>query len=194
MANLKTLEDSIKNFAEIQGAQLAKRKNFNQKQFELVIKIKFYAALHDFMEIKSSGLKLSQENILNTHTFNASAFSRKELRNQLATQKPLLKNDDLLKKSFGDYNTESQIQLFPASKKKVVRDLHSEKSVLTNREQEVAELIAQEFSYKMISERLKVSIRTVHTHARNMHNKIGKHNVAGVINHINKNKKKRKPR
>jgi DNA-binding NarL/FixJ family response regulator len=63
---------------------------------------------------------------------------------------------------------------------------------LTKREQEIAALIAEELSYKMISARLKISVRTVETHARNIHNKTGKHNVAGVINHLHKSKKNKK--
>ena len=61
---------------------------------------------------------------------------------------------------------------------------------LTKREKEIALLMADELSYKMISAKLKISVRTVETHARNIHNKIGKHNIAGVINHVNESRKK----
>lgn len=77
-----------------------------------------------------------------------------------------------------------------AVKKKIKNRTQSVKPLLTKREQEIAELIAKELSYKMISVKLKITVRTVHTHARNIHNKIGKHNVAGVINHINESRKK----
>jgi DNA-binding NarL/FixJ family response regulator len=64
------------------------------------------------------------------------------------------------------------------------------KHSLTKREQEIAALIAKELNYKMISTKLKISVRTVETHVHNIHNKTGAHNVAGVINHINANKNK----
>jgi len=77
-----------------------------------------------------------------------------------------------------------------AAKKKIKNRNQSVKQLLTKREQEIAELIAKELSYKMISVKLKIALSTVHTHARNIHNKIGKHNVAGVINHLNESRKK----
>lgn len=52
---------------------------------------------------------------------------------------------------------------------------------LTPREIEVLQLIAQEFSNQEIAEKLFISIRTVDTHRRNMLEKLGARNTAGLV-------------
>ncbi|MDW3652365.1 MAG: response regulator transcription factor [Bacteroidia bacterium] len=51
---------------------------------------------------------------------------------------------------------------------------------LTNREKEVLALIAQEFSNREIAEKLFISIRTVDAHRRNLLEKTGSKNAAGL--------------
>ena len=51
---------------------------------------------------------------------------------------------------------------------------------LTNREKEVLSLIAQEFSNREIAEKLFISIRTVDAHRRNLLEKTGSKNAAGL--------------
>jgi len=53
---------------------------------------------------------------------------------------------------------------------------------LSNREQEVIELIAQEHSNKEIATLLYITVGTVETHRRNIFQKMGAKNMAGVIN------------
>jgi DNA-binding NarL/FixJ family response regulator len=52
---------------------------------------------------------------------------------------------------------------------------------LTPREVEVLQLIVQEYSNQEIAERLFISIRTVDTHKRNMLEKLGVRNTAGLV-------------
>ena len=52
---------------------------------------------------------------------------------------------------------------------------------LTDREIEVLKLIAQEYSNPEIAEKLFISIRTVDTHRRNLLDKLGVKNTAGLV-------------
>lgn len=52
---------------------------------------------------------------------------------------------------------------------------------LTKRELEVLQLIAEEFSNSEIAEKLFISIRTVDTHRRNLLEKLGVKNTAGLV-------------
>lgn len=52
---------------------------------------------------------------------------------------------------------------------------------LTNREQEVLTLIAQEYSNPQIAKKLFISIRTVDTHRRNLLDKLHVKNTAGLV-------------
>jgi DNA-binding CsgD family transcriptional regulator len=52
---------------------------------------------------------------------------------------------------------------------------------LTGREIEVHKLIAQEYSNPEIAEKLFISIRTVDTHRRNLLEKLGVKNTAGLV-------------
>ncbi len=52
---------------------------------------------------------------------------------------------------------------------------------LTNRETEILKLIAQEYSNAEIADKLFISIRTVDTHRRNLIEKLGAKNTAGLV-------------
>lgn len=52
---------------------------------------------------------------------------------------------------------------------------------LTNREIEILKLISEEFSNPEIAEKLFISIRTVDTHRRNLLEKLGVKNTAGLV-------------
>ncbi len=54
-------------------------------------------------------------------------------------------------------------------------------SELTDREIEIIKLIAEGLSNKEIADKLFISHRTVDTHRTNMMNKLGLHNVAGIV-------------
>jgi DNA-binding NarL/FixJ family response regulator len=54
-------------------------------------------------------------------------------------------------------------------------------SELTDREIEIIRLIAEGLSNKEIADKLFISHRTVDTHRTNMMNKLGLHNVAGIV-------------
>lgn len=58
---------------------------------------------------------------------------------------------------------------------------------LTDRETEVLKLISQEFSNPEIAEKLFISIRTVDTHRRNLLEKLGVKNTAGLVKYAMKN-------
>ena len=71
----------------------------------------------------------------------------------------------------------------------LVEQLHKPRSIrkrsegipLTAREIEVLQLIAQEFSNPEIAKKLFISIRTVDTHRRNLLEKLGLKNTAGLV-------------
>lgn len=58
---------------------------------------------------------------------------------------------------------------------------------LTNRETEVLQLITNEFTNPEIAEKLFISIRTVDTHRRNLLEKLGVKNTAGLVKYALKN-------
>ena len=58
-----------------------------------------------------------------------------------------------------------------------------DKSALTKREKEILKLIAEEYSNPEIAEELFISIRTVDTHRRNLLDKLGAKNTAGLVKH-----------
>ena len=57
----------------------------------------------------------------------------------------------------------------------------SENIPLTNRELEILKMIAQEYSNSEIADMLFISIRTVDTHRRNLIEKLGVKNTAGLV-------------
>lgn len=59
---------------------------------------------------------------------------------------------------------------------------------LTEREIEILKLIAEGLTNKEIADRLFISVRTVDTHRRNLHQKLNIKNTAGLINYAVKNK------
>ena len=80
---------------------------------------------------------------------------------------------------------------------RLVEHLHSRKRIssprnsgdvpLTKREVEVLRLIAEEFSNPEIAQQLFISIRTVDTHRRNLIEKLGVKNTAGLVKYAIKN-------
>jgi DNA-binding CsgD family transcriptional regulator len=57
---------------------------------------------------------------------------------------------------------------------------------LTNREIEILKLIAQEYSNAEIADKLFISVRTVDTHRRNLIEKLGVKNTAGLVKYAMK--------
>lgn len=66
-------------------------------------------------------------------------------------------------------------------RKKVANPLQTGTVAITAREAEVLRLIAEEYSNPEIAERLFISIRTVDTHRRNLIEKLGVKNTAGLV-------------
>ena len=61
------------------------------------------------------------------------------------------------------------------------QDLIQTGNLLSSRETEIVRLIAREFSNKEISRALHISVGTVETHRRNIFQKMGAKNMAGLI-------------
>ncbi len=84
------------------------------------------------------------------------------------------------------FSKEVSVQIFEH-----LNNPHGEKEknkvLLTNRETEVLKLIAQEYSNAEIADRLFISIRTVDTHRRNLIEKLGVKNTAGLVRYALKN-------
>ncbi len=53
--------------------------------------------------------------------------------------------------------------------------------ILTPRETEIVQLLAQEFTNDKIAKELNISYRTVETHRKNIMQKTGAHNLAGLL-------------
>lgn len=60
--------------------------------------------------------------------------------------------------------------------------------VLTKREQEILEQIANELTSEQIAQKLNISIPTVESHRRNMFRKLGVQSVVGLVKEALKNK------
>lgn len=56
-----------------------------------------------------------------------------------------------------------------------------DRHIITPREREVLHLIAYEYSSKEIADKLYVSYETVNSHRKNLMNKLGAKNVAGLV-------------
>ena len=61
------------------------------------------------------------------------------------------------------------------------QDLMQASNLLSIRETEIVRLIAREYSNKEISRALHISVGTVETHRRNIFQKMGAKNMAGLI-------------
>lgn len=59
--------------------------------------------------------------------------------------------------------------------------------ILTKREQQILELIANELTTEQIAQNLHISIPTVESHRRNMFRKLGVQSVVGLIREALKN-------
>jgi len=74
------------------------------------------------------------------------------------------------------------------SKRTAIEKLKNREIPLTPRELEVLKLIALEYSNPEIAEELFISIRTVETHKRNLLEKLGAKNTAGLVKYALSNK------
>ncbi len=61
------------------------------------------------------------------------------------------------------------------------KDKHHKEILLTNREMEILQLLAQEYTNDRIAEELHISYRTVETHRKNLLQKTSSHNLAGLL-------------
>ena len=63
-------------------------------------------------------------------------------------------------------------------------DVDAKGSTLTEREKEIAILLAKSFSSKEVAVKLDISAKTVENHRTNLMRKLGVHDVAGVIRYV----------
>lgn len=82
----------------------------------------------------------------------------------------------------GEYYSKEvyEILISNISKRKAVQRITYEEP-LSNREKEILQLIAKEYSNQEIADKLFISIRTVETHKGNLLGKTGCKNVAGLV-------------
>ncbi|MBF0450973.1 MAG: response regulator transcription factor [Candidatus Magnetomorum sp.] len=76
----------------------------------------------------------------------------------------------------------NMLNCFLNSEKSPEKDL--KRDVLTKREQEILNLIADGLTNKQIASRLCISIKTVETHRSNMMKKLDLHNAAGLTSYV----------
>lgn len=84
---------------------------------------------------------------------------------------------------FSEEVTEQMMSRFMGSKKKEEHEEPSENAIesLTTREKEVLRLIAMEYTNHEIGSELDVSTRTIDSHRRNLLQKLGVKNTAGLV-------------
>jgi hypothetical protein len=116
MTYFNALEDSIKHFAEMIAAELAERKIYDQKEFEVFIRTRMYIALHELLKIESSELEEKRKGLVDAYTSDIPASQKKQLRHQLSILTPRLKELHRLRKSFDDFNEYKQLKGFVKEK------------------------------------------------------------------------------
>jgi DNA-binding NarL/FixJ family response regulator len=79
------------------------------------------------------------------------------------------------------FSKEVSSKLFENIHKPSGKDQYPDNIPITKRETEILKLIAQEYSNSEIAEKLFISIRTVDTHRRNLIEKLGVKNTAGLV-------------
>ncbi|WP_235297479.1 response regulator [Portibacter marinus] len=96
----------------------------------------------------------------------------------------LLKNTKLeqIKKAIIDINN-GKAAMSPSVAKKVINYFRPKpnKDVLTDKETQVVQLLADGLSYKMIADRLQIKFQTVQSHIKNIYKKLHVHSKAEVI-------------
>lgn len=96
----------------------------------------------------------------------------------------ILKNTRLedIRRSILDVHT-GQAAMSPSIAKKVITYFRPQKaeSPLTDKEQMVVQLMTDGLSYKMIADRMQITMNTVRTHIRNVYTKLQVHSKAEVI-------------
>ena len=96
----------------------------------------------------------------------------------------ILKNTRLedIRKSILDVSN-GQAAMSPSIAKKVIAYFRPQKSEspLTDKEQMVVQLLTDGLSYKLIADRMQISMNTVRTHIRNIYTKLQVHSKAEVI-------------
>ncbi len=84
------------------------------------------------------------------------------------------------------FSREVSMRLFENINKLQKSTANKSEIPLTNREIEILKLIAQEYSNAEIADKLFISIRTVDTHRRNLIEKLGVKNTAGLVKYAMK--------
>jgi DNA-binding NarL/FixJ family response regulator len=85
------------------------------------------------------------------------------------------------------FSKEVSTRIFDELNRIKAKGTELKKVILTNREIELLKLIAQEYSNHEIAEKLFISVRTVDTHRRNLIEKLGVKNTAGLVRYALKN-------
>lgn len=88
---------------------------------------------------------------------------------------------DTMTKGFYFNEHVSKVMLGGLRKKRKTTPSLSKSLQVTEREQEVLDLLCQEYTTAEIAEKLFVSTRTVETHRKNLMEKLGAKNTAGII-------------
>jgi len=116
MVYFNALEDSIKHFAEMIAAELAERRIYDQKEFEVFIKTRMYAALHELVRIETFDLEEKRKSLVDAYTSDVPASQKRQLKDQLSILTPRLKELHRLRKSFDDFNEYKQLKGFVKDK------------------------------------------------------------------------------
>ena len=98
--------------------------------------------------------------------------SAQEVKNAILT---------VLEKGYYFTDFVSQVMLSGLKKKKVFKPKTDENIQITPREKEILDLILKEYTTNEIADKLFISIRTVETHRKNLLEKFGAKNTAGLV-------------
>ena len=98
------------------AAELAERRIYDQKDFEVFIRTRMYAALHQLVKIESFELEEKRKNLVDAYTSDIPASQKRKLKHQLSLLTPRLKELHRLRKSFDDFNEYKQLKGFVKDK------------------------------------------------------------------------------
>jgi two-component system response regulator NreC len=130
-----------------------------------------------FPEIKIIGLSIhsAKHYVVNMLRAGASGFLRKDCPFDELTQavKTVVANHTYLSPAITDFMIEDYVKGVPLTGSSAF-------SILTSREREVLQLIAEGWSTKKMASQLNISIKTVDTHRRQIMDKLNLHSIADL--------------
>ena len=206
------IADDHKLFREGLTELLSKQKELNvlggagnrEELLEIIVKNKINVVIMDIDMGEISGIDLTEEILQKYPYLNVLALSMHGDKNyivkmlEVGAKGYILKNagkEEMLNAihTVANGNTYLSSQVSSKLIEHIINPVgggskQSENVPITDREIEVLKLIADEYSNSEIAEKLFISVRTVDTHRRNLLEKLGVKNTAGLVKYAIQNR------